>query len=131
MLLSANLEAGGNGIATDGTHFAKPMQAAATDNEEMAYKMGLVCGREGRAVGCNWTFSPIVDIDYNFRNPITNVRTFGSDPAKVARMAKAFMRGVQESGLAVSVKHFPGDGVDDRDQTLVNFDQFDEYGEWT
>lgn len=119
LLLSANLETGGNGIATDGTLFARPMQAAATDKEEMAYKMGLVCGREGRAVGCNWTFSPVVDIDFNFRNPITNVRTFGSGPARVARMGKAYMRGVQESGLAVSVKHFPGDGVDDRDQHVL------------
>jgi beta-N-acetylhexosaminidase len=113
------LEAGGNGIAKNGTHFAKPMQVAATDNEEMAYRLGLVCGREGRAVGCNWTFAPIVDIDLNFNNPITNVRTFGSDPERVARMAKAYTRGIQESGMAVSVKHFPGDGVDDRDQHLL------------
>ena len=120
LLISANLEAGGNGIATDGTYFGKQMQVAATENEEMAYNLGLVAGREGRAVGCNWAFAPIVDIDMNYRNPITNVRTFGSDPIKVAQMSKAFMKGIHESGLATAVKHFPGDGVDDRDQHLLS-----------
>ncbi|WP_160720500.1 glycoside hydrolase family 3 protein [Bacillus sp. USDA818B3_A] len=120
LLISANLEAGGNGIATDGTYFGKQMQVAATDNEEMAYKLGLVAGREGRVAGCNWAFAPIVDIDMNYRNPITNVRTYGSDPIRVAQMSKAFMKGIHESGLAAAVKHFPGDGVDDRDQHLLS-----------
>jgi len=120
LLISANLEAGGNGIATDGTYFGKQMQVAATDNEDMAYKLGLVAGREGRAAGCNWAFAPIVDIDVNYRNPITNVRTFGSDPVRVTQMSKAFMEGIHESGLAAAVKHFPGDGVDDRDQHLLS-----------
>lgn len=120
LLISANLEAGGNGIATDGTYFGKQMQVSATDNEEMAYKLGVVAGREGRVAGCNWAFAPIVDIDMNYRNPITNVRTYGSDPIRVAQMSKAFMQGIHESGLATAVKHFPGDGVDDRDQHLLS-----------
>jgi beta-N-acetylhexosaminidase len=118
-LLAANLERGGNGIASDGTNFGTQMQVAATDDEEMAYKLGLICGREGRAVGCNWTFSPVIDIDFNYQNPITNTRTYGSDPDRVLRMAQAYMKGVHENGLAVSIKHWPGDGVDGRDQHLV------------
>jgi beta-N-acetylhexosaminidase len=120
LLVSANLEAGGNGIATDGTYFGKQLQVAATDNEDMAYKLGVVAGREGRAVGCNWAFAPIVDIDMNYRNPITNVRTFGSDPKRVVKMAKSYMKGLSESGIAAAVKHFPGDGVDDRDHHLLS-----------
>lgn len=120
LLLAANLEAGGNGIAVDGTYFGKQMQVAATDDEKMAYKLGLVAGREGRAVGCNWAFAPIVDIDMNFRNPITNVRTYGSDPKRVVKMAKNCMKGMNEAGVAVSIKHFPGDGVDERDQHLLS-----------
>lgn len=130
LLIAANLESGGNGIASDGTFFGRQLQVAATDNEEMAYKLGLVAGREGRAVGCNWAFAPVVDIDLNFRNPITNVRTFGSDPARVARMAKAYTEGIQKSGVAASIKHFPGDGVDERDQhllTTVNSLSVDEW----
>ncbi len=122
MLLAANLESGGNGVAHQGTHFAKEMQVAATDNVDMAYKLGLVCGDEGGAVGCNWAFAPIVDIDMNWRNPITNVRTFGSDPQRVRDMASAYMKGVAETGdgMAVCIKHFPGDGVDERDQHLLS-----------
>ncbi|WP_375103553.1 glycoside hydrolase family 3 protein [Paenibacillus sp. RS8] len=118
LLVSANLEAGGNGIASEGTYFGKQMQVAATDNEEMGYRLGQIAGREGKAVGCNWAFAPVVDIDMNFRNPITNIRTYGSDPERVLRMGKAYVKGVQENGVAASIKHFPGDGVDDRDQHL-------------
>jgi beta-N-acetylhexosaminidase len=119
LLISANLEAGGNGIAADGTYFGKQLQVAATDDENMAYKLGVVAGREGKAVGCNWAFAPVVDIDMNFRNPITNVRTYGSDSDRVLRMAREYMKGINEQGVVVSVKHFPGDGVDERDQHLL------------
>ncbi|WP_340003973.1 glycoside hydrolase family 3 N-terminal domain-containing protein [Paenibacillus sp. FSL K6-0276] len=119
LLIAANLEAGGNGSAAEGTFFGKQLQVAATDNTEMARKLGIIAAREGGAVGCNWAFAPILDIDYNFRNPITNVRTFGSDPRRVARMSKAYTEAIQEHGMAVSIKHFPGDGVDERDQHLL------------
>ncbi len=119
MLLAANLEAGGNGAALEGTNFAKPMGAAAAGDDEMGYWLGKIACDEGAALGLNWAFAPIVDIDRNFRNPITNLRTFGSDPEKVIRMAKGYLRAADEAGLAVSIKHFPGDGVDERDQHLV------------
>ncbi|WP_019535060.1 glycoside hydrolase family 3 protein [Paenibacillus ginsengihumi] len=119
MLIAANLEKGGSGIATEGTTVGSVMQVAATDDDEMAYKLGVVCGREGAALGCNWSFAPIIDIDYNFRNPITNTRTFGSDPERVRRMGVQYVKGVQQHGVAASIKHFPGDGVDERDQHLV------------
>ncbi|NSW53241.1 MAG: glycoside hydrolase family 3 protein [Anaerolineae bacterium] len=119
LLVPANLERGGDGMAADGTQFANPLQIAATDDETHAYRLGLIAGREGRAVGCNWAFAPVIDIDYNYHNPITNTRTYGSDPDRVLRMAKAYMKGLQECGLAVSIKHWPGDGVDGRDQHLL------------
>ena len=122
LLLACNLESGGNGVAVTGTFFGREMEVAATGETEQARRLGVVCAREGAAAGCNWAFSPIVDIDYNWRNPITNVRTFGSDPDMVIEMSKAFMDGVRETGadLAVTIKHFPGDGVDERDQHLLS-----------
>lgn len=119
LLVAANLETGGTGTAIDGTLMGTQMQVAATNNEEMAYKLGVICGREASAVGCNWAFAPVIDIDYNWRNPITNIRTYGSDPERVLRMGKAYMKGIQENGGCVSIKHFPGDGVDERDQHLL------------
>lgn len=119
MIFGANLESGGNGICADGTYFARPMGVAASDQEKNAYRLGAIAGREAQAVGCNWAFAPICDLDTNWRNPIMNVRTFGSDQEKVIRYVKAQLKGLKEYGVAAAVKHFPGDGVDERDQHLV------------
>ena len=119
VLIAANLEKGGTGIVQEGTTIGANLLIAATDDEGMAAKLGTACGREGAAVGANWAFAPVIDIDYNFRNPITNTRTFGSDPDRVKRMGVAYVKAVQALGVAASIKHFPGDGVDERDQHLV------------
>lgn len=118
LLKAANLEEGGAGVLTDGTYYGSQMEVAATDDLNCTRKFARVCAAEGRKAGVNWTFSPVVDIDYNFRNPITNVRTFGSNPEKVLSNASAFVEEIQKYGIAASCKHFPGDGVDFRDQHL-------------
>lgn len=118
LLKAANLEEGSAGAITDGTLFGWPMLTAATDDESFAVKFGTVCGSEGRSAGINWTFSPVSDIDMNPLNPITNVRTFGSDPERIRRMTGAYVDAVQSCGVAACAKHFPGDGVDYRDQHL-------------
>jgi len=118
LLKAANLEEGGTGGVSDGTLFGWPMLAAATDDEEIVKKFGRVCAVEGRSAGINWTFSPVCDIDMNYRNPITNVRTYGSERERVQRFARAYMQSVQSCGMAACAKHFPGDGVDYRDQHL-------------
>lgn len=119
LLLAANTEAGGNGLLVEGTSFGRPMAAAATGDPVHAYHMGLTACREGACVGMNWSFAPIVDIDLNYHNPITNVRTFGSNVENVISMGKEYIKGAKEAGVATAVKHFPGDGVDERDQHLV------------
>lgn len=118
-LLAANLEKGADGLIGEGTSFGSPMQVAATGNVEFARKFGISTGREARAAGCNWGFSPIVDIQLDHNNPITNIRCFGSFPETVAAMSEAMITGMQSQGVAATPKHFPGDGVDDRDQHLV------------
>lgn len=119
LLTASNLEYGGNGSAIEGTYYGREMLAAATGDVERAYQLGKVSSSEGAAVGVNWSFAPVVDLDLNYHNPITNVRTFGSDLQTVIDMGKAYIRGAKEEGMATSVKHFPGDGVDERDQHLV------------
>lgn len=119
LLLAANLESGGTGIAGDGTDYGCQMLVAATEQPERAYELGTVCAKEGTACGCNWAFAPVADIDFNFRNPITNIRTYGSDPERVRKMALEYVKAIQENGMAAAAKHFPGDGVDERDQHIV------------
>lgn len=120
MLISGNLERGGNGCCLEGTYYGSPMQIAATDCEENAYRLGVIACKEGAALGYNWSFEPIIDIDYNPMSPITNTRTFGSNPEVIRAMGKAYMKGAHESGVAVTLKHWPGDGKDFRDQHMCS-----------
>ena len=119
LLLAANTEAGGNGLALEGTSFGSPMAVAATGDPENAYRMGYTACAEGAAMGLNWSFAPIVDIDREFHNPITNTRTFGSDPDRVIACASRYLDAADENGVAAAIKHFPGDGVDERDQHIL------------
>lgn len=108
LLIGANLEYGGSGIATDGTYYATQMQVAATGDPENAYRLGRISCQEGSAVGCNWAFAPVIDIDRNWRNPITNVRTYGNDPDMALSCGKEYLRAAQEAGVLAAIKHFPG-----------------------
>ncbi|PXV91188.1 beta-N-acetylhexosaminidase [Lachnotalea glycerini] len=119
LFTAANLESGGSGSATEGTYFGSEMLVAATGDVEKAYQLGKVSCKEGATVGVNWSFAPVVDLDINYHNPITNVRTFGNKLETVINMGKAYIRAAKEEGVATAVKHFPGDGVDERDQHLV------------
>lgn len=119
LLTAANLESGGTGSAAEGTDYGKEMLAAAAGDVKYAYRLGKVSCREGSAVGVNWAFAPVVDIDRNYRNPITNTRTFGDDIERIKEMGGAWLKAAAQENVAVSIKHFPGDGVDDRDQHLL------------
>lgn len=119
LLVCANLENGGIGVATDGTEFASQLETAATGEEAYAQMLGEVCGAEGAAIGVNCSFSPVADVHFNWRNPIINTRTFGNDPERVLKFAQAYIRGLSKYRVAATIKHFPGDGVDERDQHLL------------
>lgn len=118
LLKAANLEEGGCGAIAEGTLYGWPMTAAAADDIKYARELAEVCANEGRSVGINWSFSPVTDINYNFQNPITHVRSFGSDPDKVLEYSLEYIRTLQSAGIAACAKHFPGDGVDFRDHHL-------------
>lgn len=118
ILKAANLEEGGAGGISDGTLFGWPMTVGATNEEAMVEKFAKVCAAEGRSVGINWTFSPVSDLDINPLNPITNVRSYGTDLNRVMRFTEKFAETVQKYGVAACAKHFPGDGVDFRDHHL-------------
>ena len=119
MFLAANLEAGGDGLIEEGTAFGKQMQIAATNDPHEAYKLGLISCKEAKAVGCNYAFAPVVDIDMNYHNPITNVRTYGHDKDMVKACSLEYIKAASECEMAVSIKHFPGDGVDEVDQHIL------------
>jgi beta-N-acetylhexosaminidase len=119
MVVASDLEAGAGHFVRGGVPFPEPLAVAAANDAQLAYTLGTAAAREGRDAGIHWTFAPVVDVNVNPDNPIANTRSLGDDPERVAHLAEAIARGMQEHGLAACAKHFPGDGVDDLDQHTV------------
>lgn len=95
------------------------MAIGASGKEENAEAAGRITGLEARAIGIQLVFAPVVDVNNNPSNPVINTRSFGEDPATVARFSAAFIRGVQGAGAAATAKHFPGHGDTDTDSHLA------------
>ena len=110
LLVSADLEAGAGMRFDDTVNFPWNMAVAATGNPEYARRQGEITAREARALGVHQIFAPVVDVNNNAANPVINVRSYGEDPADVARFAAAFTEGAQAAGAIATAKHFPGHG---------------------
>src|ERR1700689_2221504 len=110
LLIGADFERGTGMRLDDGTSFPTAMALAAGGNPADAYTMGKVTALEARAVGIQWIYAPVSDVNNNPGNPIINTRSFGEDPARVAEYVSAFVRGVEENGGLATAKHFPGHG---------------------
>jgi len=119
LLIASNPEMGGFGSIDDGTLVSTHLQAGSHPDKSIAREMGRVGGVETAALGCNWAFAPIVDIHYNWRNTVISTRAFGNTPEIVIERAKEYFDGLSESNMAAAMKHFPGDGIDERDQHVV------------
>jgi len=117
--IAANLENGGNGIFTEGTYYGTPMEIAATKDIKNAYQFGEICSLEGKMLAVNMSFAPVGDINFNFRNPITNTRSFGDNPEIVSSFSNAYIEAAHKQNMITTLKHFPGDGVDYRDHHLT------------
>jgi beta-N-acetylhexosaminidase len=110
LLISADLEAGAGMRFDDTVNFPWNMAVAATGNPDYARRQGELTAREARALGIQQIFAPVVDVNNNAANPVINVRSYGEDPADVARFAAAFTEGAQAAGAIATAKHFPGHG---------------------
>ena len=118
LLISADLEWGAAMRVVGATAFPMIMSAGATGDERDAYTIGRVAALEGRAVGIHVNFAPDADVNNNPLNPIINIRSFGEDPRAVARLVRAYVRGLQEHGMLATLKHFPGHGDTDLDSHI-------------
>ncbi|MBP9111049.1 MAG: glycoside hydrolase family 3 C-terminal domain-containing protein, partial [Pyrinomonadaceae bacterium] len=94
----------------DATNFPWAMAVAATGNPEFARRMGVVTGREAKAIGIRHVYAPVLDVNNNAANPVINVRSFSEDPNDVARFGTAFAEGIQSHQVIATAKHFPGHG---------------------
>ncbi len=118
LLVSADLEWGAAMRVVGATAFPYIMAAGATGDERDAYTIGRVAALEGRAVGIHVNFAPDADVNNNPLNPIINTRSFGEDPHAVARLVRAYVRGLQDNGMLATLKHFPGHGDTDADSHI-------------
>ena len=120
LLIAANCDSGGNGACKDGTYIASAAQCEAAQDTKVAYNAGYVSGQESSALGVNINFDPCVDILENWRNTIVNTRAYGTNAETVIKYTNAFIEGFnQTKDMITCIKHFPGDGTEERDQHLV------------
>ncbi|KAG2145556.1 glycoside hydrolase superfamily [Suillus cothurnatus] len=102
-----------------GTQFPGAMAIAATGDPEYARNCSAASAREMKAVGINWSYSPVGDVNSDPQNPVIGVRSFGDGGTQVvARFAKAVGDGLTQGGVAPSAKHFPGHGDTNVDSHL-------------
>jgi len=92
------------------TLFPSQMAQAATGRTDLARQAAAITGRELAACGINVDFAPVADVNINPANPVIGIRSFGSDPATVARFTAAATDGYVEAGMICTPKHFPGHG---------------------
>jgi beta-N-acetylhexosaminidase len=120
LLLATDQEGGQlNALGEGFTQFAGPMAIGATGDADLAERVGRAIGTELRAVGVNVDYAPVADVATSPANPVLGIRSFGDEPATVARLAAAWLRGLQSAGVAGTAKHFPGKGEGSIDTHLA------------
>lgn len=106
----------GLGMRLDSTiSYPYQMALGAVQNKELLYKMGLEVAKDFKRIGMQMNLAPDVDVNSNPKNPVINYRSFGENKYNVAEKSAAYLKGMQEGGLLVSIKHFPGHGDTDVD----------------
>lgn len=82
----------------------------ATGSEELALRAGRAIGAEVAALGGTLVYAPVCDVLQRSSATPLGTRPFGDDPQQVSRLAAAMTAGLQEAGIAATLKHFPGHG---------------------
>jgi beta-N-acetylhexosaminidase len=118
LIFSADFERGPSMRLTSIEAFPQPMAFGATHNQAYVEQFAKIVAEESRAVGIDWNFYPIADVQINPENPIINTRSYGEDPAEVGEMVTAYIKGSHEGGMLTTLKHFPGHGDTDVDSHL-------------
>jgi beta-glucosidase-like glycosyl hydrolase len=110
MLVASDLERGPGQQVAGLTQFPPPLALASLGDASVVRWAGAVTAQEARAVGINWVFAPVGDLDVLPDNPIVQTRAFGGDPNRVASLVRTWIEGCQDAGALACAKHFPGHG---------------------
>lgn len=110
LLLGSDFERGAGQQVRGLTELPPPAALGYLNDLDATYAAASITATEARAVGLNWVFAPVCDLDIEPKNPIVQTRSFGSDPQLVGSHAAAWIRGCQEHGVLACAKHYPGHG---------------------
>jgi beta-N-acetylhexosaminidase len=113
LLVSADFERGASMRVNETTPFPHAMAFGAAGDPELARYEGEATAREARALGVQWIFYPVADVNNNPDNPVINDRSYGENPQAVAGLVKAFIEGAhadKKNYVLTTAKHFPGHG---------------------
>ena len=119
LIFAADFERGVTMRLNGGTVFPQAMALGATHNKNLAFLFGRITGLEARAVGVQWNFFPVADVNSNPLNPIINTRSFGEDVAETGELVAAYIAGARGTGMLTTAKHFPGHGDTEIDTHLA------------
>jgi beta-N-acetylhexosaminidase len=113
LLVGGDFERGASMRLEGTTVFPHAMAFGAANDLALTRYEGEDTAREARAVGVQWVYYPVADVNNNPDNPIINIRSFGENPEAVARQVTAFIEGAhadRKNFVLTTAKHFPGHG---------------------
>jgi beta-N-acetylhexosaminidase len=127
LFVSADFERGASMRVNSTTAWPYSMAFAAAKDLTGVSEEGADTARDARAMGVNWIFAPVADVNNNPDNPIINIRSFGENPAEVASFVQAYITGAhsdRKNPVLVTAKHFPGHGdtIEDSHMALARLD---------
>ena len=113
LMVGGDFERGASMRLEGATVFPHAMAFGAAGDPSLTRYEGEVTAREARALGVQWVYYPVADVNNNPDNPIINIRSFGENPKDVAAHVKAFIEGAhadKNNFVLTTAKHFPGHG---------------------
>ena len=119
LLIAIDQEQGRVVRITEGVTVFPAMGALArVGDPELIQRVAAATSRELLAIGVNWNLAPVADVLSVPDCPVGD-RSFGTDPAQVARAVAAFVRGAAAAGMRTCAKHFPGHGATEKDSHVA------------
>lgn len=110
LLVASDLERGAGQQFRGATPLPPAAAIGSLAEPETSERAGELTAREARALGVNWIYAPVADVDLEPENPIIGSRAFGTQPESVAEHVAAWVRGCTRGGALSCAKHFPGHG---------------------
>jgi beta-glucosidase len=110
LLIGADLERGAGQQFAGAVSLPPAAALGAIGDLDATRRTGELTAREARALGVDWVYAPVADLDAEPANPIVGTRAYGADPAAVSAHVAAWIDGCRSAGALACVKHFPGHG---------------------